>query len=929
MSDEFSGEMPKAYDSRDVEPKWYAFWEDAGLFAASAAEDDDREPYTIAIPPPNVTGSLHMGHACRTTFEDVLIRHKRMQGRNTLWIPGTDHAGIATQVMVEREIAKEGLTRQELGREEFLKRVWKWKEEKGGRILRQLRIMGASCDWSRERFTMDEGLSRAVREAFVKLYEEGLIYRGTRLVNWDVGSQTVLSDLEVEQQENVEGSLFDFAYLVSEEDGGGEIVVSTTRPETMLGDTAIAVHPDDERYKHLHGKKVKHPFVDRLIPIICDAELVDMEFGTGCVKVTPAHDPNDFATGKRHGLEEINILNLDGTLNAEGGPFAGMDRFVARKAVKAELEKLGLARGEKKHMMTLPKSQRSKTVVEPMISTQWFVKMEPLAKPAIAVVEDGRIEIIPEEWKKTYFHWMRNIQDWCISRQLWWGHPIPAWYCPNDHVTVARETPSKCAECGSTELRQDDDVLDTWFSSGLWPFSTLGWPDQTLELSRFYPTSDMETGYDILFFWVARMIVMGLYFMDDVPFRRVLLSGMVTDENGDKMSKTRGNVIDPLDVIHGATLDVLLKKAEEGGAKESGLKYIRKHYPEGFAPYGADALRMTLLSYSPQQKRIALSIKRIEGYRNFANKLWNASRFALMNLEGSDAVATRERPEPQALINRWVLSRLARAVAAADRGLEEYRVDDSTGALYHFVWDELCDWYLELTKPLLDQGEDPAVAAETRQTLVHALETTLRALHPMMPFITEEIWQRVPKDDGAGSSIMVAPYPRSEADLRVDEDAERDVGVLQTTIVGVRTIRAEHQVSFSNGIALHAWAEDAVAREVLSRETKLIARLTNAEVTVVDDAAALDAVTGPRAAVFYDAGIKVVVPDVIDVDKEKERLGRELKKVDRELDQSTKKLANDKFVERAPAEKVEAERARNAELTAKKGELEAALSRLS
>jgi len=924
-----SDEMPKAYDSRDVEPHWYAFWEDAGLFEAGGEEGDERETYTIAIPPPNVTGSLHMGHACRTTFEDVLIRHKRMQGRNTLWVPGTDHAGIATQVMVEREIAKEGLTRQELGREKFLERVWKWKEEKGGRILRQLRIMGASCDWSRERFTMDEGLSVAVREAFVRMYDDGLIYRGTRLVNWDVGSQTVLSDLEVEQQENVEGELFDFAYPVSEEDGGGEIVVSTTRPETMLGDTAIAVHPDDERYEHLHGKKVKHPFVDRLIPIITDAELVEMEFGTGCVKVTPAHDPNDFATGKRHGLEEINILNLDGSLNDEGGPFAGMDRFVARKAVKARLEEEGLARGSKKHLMTLPKSQRSKTVVEPMISTQWFVKMEPLAKPAIEVVENGRIQIIPDEWEKTYFHWMRNIQDWCISRQLWWGHAIPAWYCPDEHVTVARETPTACRECGSAELRQDEDVLDTWFSSGLWPFSTLGWPEETLELKRFYPTSDMETGYDILFFWVARMIVMGLYFMDEVPFRRVLLSGMVTDERGDKMSKTRGNVIDPLDVIHGATLETLLEKAEAGGAKPGGLKYLKKTYPEGFAPYGADALRMTLLSYSPQQKRIALSMKRIEGYRNFANKLWNASRYALMNLAGSDAKAERKRPAPKALVNRWVLSRLAEATEKANRGLEDYRVDDAAGAMYHFVWDELCDWYLELTKPLLEDGADPEVAAETRATLVHTLETTLRALHPMMPFITEEIWQRVPKAADAGESIMVAPFPVSGDDAIVDEEAEREVAVLQTTIVGVRTIRAEHQVAWANRIAVHCFAESDTDRAVLDRETKLIARLTNADVTVVAAADALDAVTGPRAAIFYDAGIKVVVPDVIDVDKEKERLGRELKKVDKDLDQSTKKLGNAKFVERAPAEKVEAERGRNAELVAKKGELEAALARLA
>jgi len=539
MSDQ-SDEMPKQYSPTESEAHWYQFWEESGFFSASEDPADQRPTYTLAIPPPNVTGSLHMGHACRTTFEDVLCRHKRMQGYNTLWVPGIDHAGIATQVVVERQLKKEGLTRHDLGREKFVERVWQWKEESGGRILQQLRKMGASCDWSRTKFTMDPDMVRAVREAFVRLYEEGLIYRDTRLVNWDVESQTVLSDLEVEQEENVEGAMFDFAYPLA--DGEGEIIVSTTRPETMLGDTAVAIHPDDPRYRHLHGKYVRHPFVDRLIPIIVDGELVDPKFGTGVVKVTPAHDPNDFATGKRHGLEEISIFNLDGTLNENAGSFQGLDRFEARKAVESELAKLGLDRGRKKHMMTLPRSQRSGTIVEPMISTQWFVKMRPLARPAIRAVEDGTIEILPPEWAKTYFHWLRNIEDWCISRQLWWGHPIPAWYCADcEHITVSREDAGACGGCGGTAIHQDEDVLDTWFSSALWPFSTLGWPDKTAALERFYPTQDMETGYDILFFWVARMIMMGVHFMGEVPFTRVLLGGLVTDERGEKMSKVKGN----------------------------------------------------------------------------------------------------------------------------------------------------------------------------------------------------------------------------------------------------------------------------------------------------------------------------------------------------------------------------------------------------
>jgi len=916
-------QMPKAYDPRETEPRWYAFWEREGFFRASDDPDDARPPYCIAIPPPNVTGSLHMGHACRTTFEDVLIRYHRMLGRNTLWLPGTDHAGIATQVVVERRLRAEGKSRHDLGREAFVERVWEWKEESGGRILQQLRKLGASCDWSRERFTMDEGLSHAVREVFVRLYEEGLIYRATRLINWCVDCHTALSDLEVESEENVEYHMFDFAYPL--EDGQGEVVVSTTRPETMLGDTAVAIHPEDERYRHLHGKHVRHPFLPRRIPIITDAELVDPKIGTGVVKVTPAHDPSDFATGKRHGLDEINILNPDGTLNAEAGPFAGMERFAARKAVEERLEAEGLARGRRKHLMTLPRCQRCHTIVEPMISTQWFVKMEPLARPAIEKVEDGSVRIIPEDWTKTYFHWMRNIQDWCISRQLWWGHPVPAWYCePAGHVTVARETPTKCAECDATALRPDGDVLDTWFSSALWPFSTLGWPEQTRDLERFYPTSDMETGYDILFFWVARMIMMGLHFMGDVPFRRVLLSGMVTDERGDKMSKVKGNVIDPLDVIGGATLAQLVEKAKQGGAKKGGIQYLEKTYPEGFAPHGADALRMTLLSYSPQTRKIALSLKRIEGYRNFANKLWNASRFALMNLEGTDARASSGTPAPRDVSNRWILSRLSDALVTARRGLDDYRFDDASRALYHFVWDELCDWYLEQSKELL-RSTDAEVAQETRATLVHVLEVTLRALHPMMPFITEEIWQQVPKSARAPASIMIAPYPIPGEDARPDAEADQAQALIQPIVVGIRNLKAEHDIPPRERPAISLCTADTGKRSVLEDNAATMAALSGSTISVSATAGA----HGPTDGYFVEQGVVAIAPGLVDPARERERLTRELGKIDKDLAAVRKKLGNEQFAARAPADVVAKERARLADLEGTRGQLEAALAKLS
>lgn len=896
--------LPKAYSPVEAEARWYEIWEERGYFKAGREDRRDRPTYTIAIPPPNVTGTLHMGHACRTTFEDVLIRYHRMLGYDALWIPGTDHAGIATQVVVERQLAREGLTRFDLGRERFVERVWKWKEESGGTILKQLRKMGASCDWSRTRFTMDPDLSRAVKEAFVRLYEEGLIYRGTRLVNWDVVSQTVLSDLEVEQEEGVEGELFDFAYPLS--DGSGEIVVSTTRPETMLGDTAVAIHPEDPRYLDFHGKTVKHPFVEREIPIILDAELVDPKFGTGVVKVTPAHDPNDYLTGKRHRLEEINILNKDGTLNERCGEFAGLDRFDARKRVKERLEELGLARGSKKHKMTLPRSQRSGTIVEPIISTQWFVRMEPLAKPAIEAVEAGKIQILPAEWEKTYFHFLRNIQDWCISRQLWWGHPIPAAHCEEcGETTVSRDEVHACGTCGSSAVRPDEDVLDTWFSSALWPFSTLGWPDETPDLARYYPTQDLETGYDILFFWVARMIMMGLHFMGEIPFSRVLLAGLVTDERGEKMSKVKGNVIDPLDVIYGATADELVAKAERAGAAKSGINYLKKTYPDGFEAYGADALRMTLLSYSPQSKRIALSMMRIEGYRNFANKLWNASRYALMRVGALGVKAPTKRPEPTHLASRYILSRLAFALDAARKGIENYRLDEASLALYHFVWDELCDWYLELSKPLLDSG-DEALIRETAETLLYTLEVTLRALHPMMPFITEEIWQKIPREL-EGETIMLAAYPDPAIDAKRDEDAEAKIGIVQDVIVKTRTIRAEHDIARSRVVDLYFSPEDDAIAKTLNEAKNLVLSLGNANLELEKDRSRTDdpGAHFRNAAVFTSFAGKGVIPEIIDPVKERARLERELAKVEKELAAIEKKLANENFVKRAPAEVIE------------------------
>jgi valyl-tRNA synthetase len=926
-------DLSKPYEPREVEERWYAFWEQHKVFEASDDPGDTRPVYVVPMPPPNVTGSLHMGHAQRCTLEDALVRWYRMRGYNTLWQPGMDHAGIATQTVVERQLQREGKTRHELGREAFEKRIWQWKNESGGRISVQQRVLGASPDWGRTKFTMDSDMSRAVREAFVRLYEEGLMYRATRLINWCTTCRTALSDLEVENEEGASGELFEFAYKVDGDDR--EIVVATTRPETMLGDAAVAVHPDDPRYTSLHGKCVVHPFVDRKIPIITDAILVDPKFGTGAVKVTPAHDFNDFATGKRHRLEEINIFNLDGTLNEHGGPFQGMDRKKARSAVKKALEEKGLGRGSKPHQLTLPRCQRSGDVVEPMISTQWFCKMSEMAQEAMDAVRTGRTRIIPEEWVKTYEHFLVNIQDWCVSRQLWWGHQIPAWHGPDGAIRVARERPAECTpENGWT---QDADVLDTWFSAALWPFSTLGWPADTPALRRFYPTngtqeSDLETGYDILFFWVARMMMFGLHFMKEVPFRRVLLSGLIVDETGEKMSKVKGNVIDPLDLIHGAEFAEIVKKTLPGAPESEALAKFKKAYPSAaamgghFPAFGADALRFTLATFPPSNKRIALAPKRLEGYRHFVNKIWNATRFALDQLEG---FSWTDVPKPRALYNRWILSRVASAAKIANAGIGAFRIDEAANEAYRFFWSDFCDWYLELTKTVFaEQSPFAADKDETRAVLASVLEASLRLMHPLMPFVTEELWQRVPKPASRRASIAFGPYPgaSTEDEAHSDPAAERDMEIVMATISAARTIRSEHDIKWANAVPLELRTDAGDVATLLQRvafSAHLLAKTTARPVVAKiggprTPGTAVSVVPTPAGPIEVLVGLKGLVTK----DEELVRIEREIKRIDKDVAQLDKKLSNAGFVDRAPKEVVEEATAQRAQLVAARSRLE-------
>ena len=919
--------MEKTYDPRSIEQRIYARWEERGYFAPSG----DGEPYCIMIPPPNVTGTLHMGHAFQDTLMDLLIRYQRMRGRKTLWQPGTDHAGIATQMVVERQLNAEGKTRHDLGRDDFIRRVWAWKAESGGNITNQLRRMGASVDWSRERFTMDEGLSRAVREVFVRLYRDGLIYRGKRLVNWDPVLHTAVSDLEVVSEEEP-GKLWHIRYPLA--DGEGHLAVATTRPETMLGDTAVAVHPEDDRYRHLVGKAVALPLTGRTIPVIAD-DYVEREFGTGCVKITPAHDFNDYQVGLRHQLPQINIFTVDARINDHApAAYHGLDRYEARKRVVADLEAAGLIAEVKEHRMVVPRGDRSGAVVEPYLTDQWFVRAEALAKPAIEAVRDGRIRIVPQTWEKTYFDWLERIQDWCISRQIWWGHRVPAWYDEAGNVYVAHSEDEIRSAHGlgpEVHLRQDEDVLDTWFSSAFWPFATLGWPDDTEALETFYPTSVLVTGFDIIFFWVARMAMAGLYAMGDVPFREVYIHGLVRDQDGNKMSKSKGNVLDPLDLIDGIDLESLIVKRTSGLMQPQMAprieKATRRQFPDGIRGYGTDALRFTFAALATQGRDVVFDLGRVEGYRNFCNKLWNASRFVLMHTEGQDTGLDPSARVSLGLPERWILSRLQQAVQGINEAIGDYRFDVASQRLYEFIWNEYCDWYLELAKATLTGGEaDEAARRGTRRTLVQVLDAVLRLAHPVMPFITEEIWQRVAPLAGAeGETLMLVPYPQADLAL-VDPAAEAEMDWLQRFVLGPRKIRAEMNISPGKHLEVLLQGGDAEDRDRYERSAGLTTAL--AKVKVVDWLAA-DA-EAPESATALVGSVKLLVPmkDLIDKDAEALRLEKEIAKTRMELTKGEAKLGNEQFLSRAPAAVVEGERQRVAALRDALTQLQSQLARI-
>jgi valyl-tRNA synthetase len=854
-------ELPKAYEPREVEEKWYRFWLERGFFHANP--NSGKRPFCIVIPPPNVTGSLHMGHALNNTLQDILIRWRRMQGYEALWLPGTDHAGIATQHMVEKELAKENLTREEIGREEFLKRVWEWKEKYGRVIIEQLKRLGASCDWDRERFTMDEGLKEAVKEVFVRLYEEGLIYRDNYIINWCPRCKTALSDLEVERKEE-EGRLYYLRYPL---EGGGEIVVATTRPETMLGDTAVAVNPEDERYKDLVGRWVILPVLGRRIPVIADS-YVDPQFGSGALKITPAHDVNDFEIAKRHDLPFVKVMDERGIMTEEAGPYKGLDRFECRRRILEDFRKDGTLVKEEPYRIVLGRCYRCQTVVEPYLSVQWFVKTKPLAEPAILAVKEKRTRIIPEQWEKVYFDWMESIRDWCISRQIWWGHRIPAWHCEDcGGITVDRQVPTRCKDCGSTNLYQDPDVLDTWFSSALWPFATLGWPQRTRELEVFYPTSVLVTGFDILFFWVARMMMMGLHFMKDVPFRDVYVHALVRDMEGQKMSKTRGNVIDPLEMIE---------------------------------KYGADSLRFALAILAAQGRDIKLSEERIESARTFCNKLWNAARFCLLNL---DEGIKGSIPERLTLPDKWILLRLKDTIKEVTQALEEYRFNDAALAIYHFTWHNFCDWYIELSKVQLSQADDLRLRQNTQRVLLFVLERILKLLHPFMPFITEEIWQKIPHE---GESIMVSSWPEElelEEDLETRTRMERLMGV----VTAIRNIRGEMGVPPSKRIKAILRSEDARILEELQQEAPYIRSLA-----LLRGLELLEGGEAPKAsstAITYGVEVYVPLSELVpEPEKEIERLKKELKRVEEDIAFLSRKLQDPSFLQKAPKEVVEKEK---------------------
>jgi valyl-tRNA synthetase len=869
-------DLADRYDPSSAELRWYREWEARGYFHVDAA--GPGKPYSIVNPPPNVTGSLHMGHALNNALQDILIRYKRMDGWKALWVFGTDHAGIATQYVVERQLAAEGKTRQDVGREAFVERVWQWKAEAGGAIVTQLKRLGASCDWSRERFTMDPGLSAAVREAFVRLWEKGLIYQDDYIVNWCPRCQTVLSDLEVEREERDA----EFVYIKY-----GPLTLGTVRPETKLGDTGLAVHPRDRRYAKYVGETLDIPSVQGTVSVrVVADEAVDPKFGTGVIKVTPGHDPTDFEIGRRHGLPIRTVIGFDGRMTALAGKYAGLDRFECRRRIVEDMQELGLVERIEPYRHAVGLCYRCKTVVEPLVSKQWFVRVKPLAEVAVKAVRSGRIRIVPRGWAKTYYHWMDNIRDWCISRQLWWGHRIPAWYCDADgSVHVSRTDLTACPHCGSP-VRQDPDVLDTWFSSGLWPFSTLGWPEDTEELRVFYPTACLVTGFDILFFWVARMVMFGLEFMGDVPFRDVYIHALIRDAEGQKMSKSKGNVIDPLSVMD---------------------------------RYGTDAFRFTLAALAAQGRDIRLAEERIEGYRNFANKLWNAARLVLANLDGY--APRRPRNSAMTVADRWIRSRLQATVKATRQALDRYRFNEAASAVYQFLWHEYCDWYLEIAKPRLYQTVDPEARAVAQRICVETLETTLRLLHPFMPFISEELWQRLP---GTGPSIMIAPYPRARRAGR-DAAAEAEMASLIAVVSAVRSIRSESRIAPGVELSVTIKPADAAAERRIRDAVHLIASLARARVEVVPGA---ERPRNAAVAVASDAEIYVQLEGIVDLAAERQRLQREVERAAREVAGLVAKFARPGFVERAPAEVVARERARLAEQQELRTKLTASLEAL-
>ena len=947
--------MDKTYNPQLIEQQWYTFWEENGHFSpttanaspaaanglpgsandspaaanGSPAAVSDAPPYCIMLPPPNVTGTLHMGHAFQHTLMDILIRYHRMLGQNTLWQPGTDHAGIATQMVVERQLAQAGTRRTDLGRDAFLARVWDWKAESGGTITRQLRRMGTSMAWERERFTMDEGLSRAVNTVFVRLYREGLIYRGQRLVNWDPVLHTAVSDLEVKAEEE-KGHMWSIRYPYA--DGKGHVVVATTRPETLLGDTAVAVHPDDERYRHLIGKLLRLPLTDRLIPVIAD-EYVDPTFGTGCVKITPAHDFNDYEVGKRHALEMINIFTVDARLNdLVPEAYRGLDRFEARQRMVADLKAADLLEGVRDHTLVIPRGDRTNSIIEPFLTDQWYVRTAPLAEPAIAAVKDGRIRFIPSNWDKTYFEWMNNIQDWCVSRQIWWGHRIPAWYDTQGNVYVGHdeaEVRKQYTLADDLALTQDNDVLDTWFSSALWPFSTLGWPEKTPELEQFYPTSVLVTGFDIIFFWVARMIMMGMKFMDgQVPFHEVYIHGLVRDHEGQKMSKSKGNVLDPIDLIDGIDLAALIKKRTTGLMQPQMAPLIEqatlKTFPDGIAAYGTDALRFTFATLASTGRDIVFDVGRIGGARNFCNKLWNASRFVLSHTENQPDLHchpdTVLPPPGASVVDRWIVSRLARTTERLHQNLSNYRFDLAAQTIYEFIWNDFCDWYLELIKPVLFNESDPERLNATRQTLTGVLNTLLKLLHPFMPFITEEIWQRLkPVAGESGPTLMTARFP-VEAPQRIDLEAEQAVEWIQAFLGGVRRIRSEMNIEPGRQIPVVLAAGNTTDRARALEYQPLLMRLGRC--TAIDFLPPDEA--EPEAALTMVGDLRILVPmrGLIDKDAELNRLGREIGKLRDEQEKLTHKLTQTGFVNNAPAAVVEKEKSRLAHVQASLAGLE-------